>query len=430
VFVVVAVIAGGALLLSGDDDPLVLEAGEVFLEPANDPGPDAFTTDLDVPDLPPIQVDAVPAVARVTTSTVGDATTTTSGNAAGGATTTTDAVTGIATAIGSNPGLYGGTRDTSRCDRGALAAFLLTNAEKASAWVAGVVADTSFRWSRGLDLSVSDVEAFIGELTPVTLLSDTRVTNNGFSGGNPTPRQAVLQAGTSVLVDIFGVPRAKCNCGNPLASPVAQETSVTYTGNRWDDFDPDATIVVDAAAEAIDIIEIIDIFTGELIERPTGSGGTEDTATGEFVSEPLVTAGAIAAATSTTTSQPPPTGDTAQETTVATTEPPPLETLSTRDYCEAWFEYVGIDETFNDSLDDPETDTEYQSFVGRALRDLANISPPEVQADWEFLRDEFERDPVEYFAGTFTEDGRALGSAERIFSNLESDCGFDVFGDL
>ena len=30
----------------------------------------------------------------------------------------------------------------------------------------------------------------------------------------------VLQAGTAVMVDDRGVPRAKCSCGNPLREPI------------------------------------------------------------------------------------------------------------------------------------------------------------------------------------------------------------------
>ena len=32
----------------------------------------------------------------------------------------------------------------------------------------------------------------------------------------------MLQSGTAVLVDRYGTPRVKCNCGNPLTKPVAQ----------------------------------------------------------------------------------------------------------------------------------------------------------------------------------------------------------------
>ncbi|PZT71125.1 hypothetical protein DN402_02310 [Streptomyces sp. SW4] len=48
------------------------------------------------------------------------------------------------------------------------------------------------------------------------LRADTRVTGHGLRGGRPVGGQAVLQAGTAVLVDDRGVPRVRCAGGNPL----------------------------------------------------------------------------------------------------------------------------------------------------------------------------------------------------------------------
>ncbi|GAP52775.1 serine/threonine protein kinase [Streptomyces azureus] len=53
------------------------------------------------------------------------------------------------------------------------------------------------------------------------LRADTGVTNHGFRAGRAAVLQAVLQAGTAVLVDDRGVPRVRCACGNPLRPPVA-----------------------------------------------------------------------------------------------------------------------------------------------------------------------------------------------------------------
>ena len=50
------------------DDTLVRAEGEVFLEPANDPGPEPFTMTLDVPDAPEI-INAAPVLATVSTTT-------------------------------------------------------------------------------------------------------------------------------------------------------------------------------------------------------------------------------------------------------------------------------------------------------------------------------------------------------------------------
>jgi len=77
----------------------------------------------------------------------------------------------------------------------------------------------------------------------VVLRYDTRVTNHGFANGVATPYQSVLQAGTAVLVDRFGVPRARCYCGNPLLPPIPQSTP-HYTGDTWPRWSPTTIIVV------------------------------------------------------------------------------------------------------------------------------------------------------------------------------------------
>ena len=54
---------------------------------------------------------------------------------------------------------------------------------------------------------MADIESYVAGLTAVRLRWDTRVTNHGFSDGEATAFQSLLQAGTAVLVDDTGVPR-------------------------------------------------------------------------------------------------------------------------------------------------------------------------------------------------------------------------------
>ena len=82
------------------------------------------------------------------------------------------------------------------------------------------------------------------KLTPVTLTRDTRVTNHGYRNGRPTPRQSVLQAGSAVLVDRYGVPRARCGCGNPLIPPARVRVRPTYVGPPWPGWNPINVVVV------------------------------------------------------------------------------------------------------------------------------------------------------------------------------------------
>jgi hypothetical protein len=392
------------------DDTLTLAEGEVFLEPANDPGPEVFTTELDVPDAPQI-INAAPVLATVTT------TTTTSGT---GETTTTAGGASIPTIGGGEPGLYGGTRDTSRCDPQQMARFLQENPDKGRAWIQGINADPNFKWSGGDSMAVSDIPAYLAELTPITLVADTRVTNNGYRDGVPTPRQAVLQAGTSVLVDTYGVPRAKCNCGNPLAPPIAQTGAVTYRGNQWDEFQPETTVVVLPSPEPLRVIEIVDLFTGELINRPVGTTGSADVATGVTASAPLVNPTASIATTSTTLAAASTSTATTATTAPTTTAP---SVLSSGDFCEAWFEYTAIDDQYMQRYEDPDSVPEYQEFVLMALTDMANLAPDYAKSAWEWYRDGYARDP-DFLEGAGDEEEAAFAM---ILQSLEDECGFGIF---
>jgi hypothetical protein len=85
-------------------------------------------------------------------------------------------------------------------------------------------------WARvlGVTPTIKAVARYIRKLTPVTLTVDTRVTNHNFVGGRAVGYQAILAAGTAVLVDDEGIPRARCRCGNPLLEPVYVPEAVCY----------------------------------------------------------------------------------------------------------------------------------------------------------------------------------------------------------
>jgi len=246
---VAAALAASFLVLGGDDDG---EADQIVLEPIGLTLRDDFAGNLDLatpgsslaialPDVPPIGRGIAAAVAGRTVE-------------------------------GDEPGLFGGSRDVGVCDVEALIEFLTDdeNADKADAW-AGV---------QGID--VDEIEDFIRGLTSVRLRFDTRVTNHGFSGGNATPSQSVLEAGTAVLVDDQGVPRVKCNCGNPLAEPAdvgdlddeeaLDEGLIQNLDDAWDNFDPVLVVVVEAGA-TVDSFILVDLDSGDLFKREVGSNG-------------------------------------------------------------------------------------------------------------------------------------------------------------
>ena len=138
--------------------------------------------------------------------------------------------------------------------------FLNANPDKARAWAAAE------------GILVEEIPDYIKSLTPVVLRYDTRVTNHGYVNGRANPYQAVLQAGTGVLVDRYGVPRARCYCGNPLAPAVAQSTP-HYTGETWPAFNPGTIVVVVPPGTPVTILTLAD---------PSGNGfgrqvGTETT---------------------------------------------------------------------------------------------------------------------------------------------------------
>jgi hypothetical protein len=220
-------------------------SGEIFLEPVADAGADPFTD----------------SVSTAETST------TTSTTATTASTTTTTAAPGTSVGIqgvtGGRPGLYGGTRNMATCDKEKLIEFLETNTSKGAAWAK----------VQGID--PSEIHSFIDGLTPVILDSDTRVTNHGYKNGVATAHQSVLQAGTAVLVDAYGGPRAKCFCGNPLLPPEAM-SAPTYVGQAWPEFSPANVTVVVPEKTPIVIIVLVDTSTGASFARPVGTDGAED----------------------------------------------------------------------------------------------------------------------------------------------------------
>ena len=105
---------------------------------------------------------------------------------------------------------FGGTGSNRVCDRDKLIKFLEANPERMA------------EWARVLNLEprIGAVKRYIAKLHPVTLTRDTQVTNHAFTNGRAVPFQAILQAGTAVLVDKYGTPVVRCYCGNPLGPAV------------------------------------------------------------------------------------------------------------------------------------------------------------------------------------------------------------------
>lgn len=222
------------------------QSGELFLESATAAGANPFTDSS--------------ATGNGTSAMI---TSTTAPTSAGPP--PTEGRTVVGAVDGNTSGLYGGTLNQASCDRDEQIAFLQANHDKAAAFASV------------LGITVDQIPDYLRGLTPVVLRHDTRVTNHGFVDGAADAFQAVLQAGTAVLVDNRGVPRVRCMCGNPLTPPTEIEGDIRYQGQAWPGFALNQTIVINNDVNIdIDFFVLVDILTGGRFDRPTGTDGALD----------------------------------------------------------------------------------------------------------------------------------------------------------
>ncbi len=206
---------------------------------------------------------------------------------------------------GAMPGLYGGTQNSASCDIEKQIRFLGSVPAKNRAFAAVV------------GQAPENVPAYLRSLTPVQLRYDTRVTNHGYKDGKAYPFQSVLQAGTAVLADAYGVPRVRCKCGNPLTKPRALSGAKTV-GQPWPGYRPTNAVVVRPAKKAVRAFTLCDPKTGKWFKRPKGAEGpTEDRPTAPPTETP---SGPTTGSPSTGSS--PPTGESPTGETGTTTSGP------------------------------------------------------------------------------------------------------------
>ncbi|MFF8536371.1 DUF6777 domain-containing protein [Streptomyces sp. NPDC015532] len=210
--------------------------GETLLQPLAVQGPDPFTAPTDTTPAPRPPVTRTPQPSPTGTQ-------------------------GARSVSGAAPGLYGGTRNAGSCDVGKQIRFLSADRAKAR-----VFAELS-------GISPESVPDYLRRLTPVVLRADTGVTDHGFAAGRATGFQAVLQAGTAVLVDNRGVPRVRCACGNPLGRPTEADGNPDTRGRPWSGYRPAQVVTVTPAPDVITDITIVDVADNTWIERPVGYEG-------------------------------------------------------------------------------------------------------------------------------------------------------------
>jgi len=170
--------------------------------------------------------------------------------------------TAVSVVTGDTPGLYGGTT-TNECNVAGIERYLVAHPDRGRAW------------ARAQGIDPGAIHTVLTSLTPVTLRTDTAVTNHGFKNGNQTQFQSVLQAGTAVLIDIRGVPRVRCYCGNPLLRP-EQPQSVRYEGPTWTDFSTKSVTVVKKAAAPVTEFVVVEPETKKVVSRPRATSGDKD----------------------------------------------------------------------------------------------------------------------------------------------------------
>lgn len=270
------------------------EGGEVFLQAAGESGPDPFTESTANDDAPAPGT-ASPSAAPSPSKTGAQV---------------TRGVDGAA------PGLYGGTQKIASCD------------VEQQVKVLQAAPDKNRAFASVQDIEPSAVPGYLRGLTPVTLRMDTRVTNHGYRDGEANAYQAVLQAGTAVLVDDRGVPRVRCACGNPLLPPVAQEDP-RQTGKAWPGYRASGVVVVEPSEKPVKEFVMVDPENGDWFKRPAGDTGDGDKKTDppKNASESPCPPGSDPCPTSsgaTTPSEPAPDDRTSQPgEDPATSEPPP-----------------------------------------------------------------------------------------------------------
>lgn len=173
---------------------------------------------------------------------------------------------------GVSPDEFGGTHLTTQCDRLKLIKALMKDPVKARAWASEE------------HIKPSAITSRIKKLTSVILRKDTVVVNHGYHGaGRVSSYNSVLQAGMAVLVDAFGQPVVKCNCGNPLTMPEKTDLDYgrsTYNGRVWGGFERKKLTVVrpGPVQSHITLADLTDHGkpTGKQYVRPVGTTGTQD----------------------------------------------------------------------------------------------------------------------------------------------------------
>jgi serine/threonine-protein kinase len=178
---------------------------------------------------------------------------------------------------GSTEGIYRGVKGSSACDRNGLTTFFRNAQPVGSTWIEAAAGDPTLSPDDDLKtVTPQTLPTYIAGLTPVLLRADTRVTEFTDTAGVASARQAVLQAGTAVLVDAMGLPRVRCAGGSPLASPDANAPTATTAGAPWSGYALSGAVTMAAAPSTLRAFGLADASGTTIFRRPVGSTGKQD----------------------------------------------------------------------------------------------------------------------------------------------------------
>jgi hypothetical protein len=261
--VVAALIAGLVLTLGllGRGGSGAQASGEIYLTPAGSTGPNPFTASLMTPGGAPATPPAPPAseppppVAGQQEPAPPKPGDHPSAAPQTGASMPTPAAA-LTSVDASTPQLYGGHMGEAPCDSRILVRALDRDGDLARAWAEAA----------GVDLD--GLHDFVGGLVAVAVLDDVRVTDWRHEDGRGVPYQVVLERGTAVLVDGHGEPRVRCISGDPLGLPAKVQTAARFVGERWENFEPAALVVIAPASKVLPTLVLLEVSTGKPFGRP------------------------------------------------------------------------------------------------------------------------------------------------------------------
>ncbi len=112
-----------------------------------------------------------------------------------------------------------------------------------------------------------------------------RVTDWRRVDGRGVAFQVVLERGTTVLVDHYGLPRVRCLSGDPLGLPDRVLQSARFVGTPWSRFEPATVIAIAPAPAVVPTLVLLDVSTGRPFGRPVGGDVRTDIDTDTLVAD-------------------------------------------------------------------------------------------------------------------------------------------------